>query len=366
MLLTINKKEFAEGVVLVSRFAEKKAGVAQALSGILLSANKEGVSLRATNLETSVSILLNGTIEEEGQVLVPGTVLKEIASSQTGTQPLKINFNNDIVTFSSGSSKSQLKTLSYEDFPGISLPESKTTSFSLSGAVFKSLIGAVVSCTSQSTIRPELASVYIRSEGGNIIAVATDSFRLAEKTITLKKNISPFSMLIPSKNALDLAQTIPDDECTIESNEHQCAVSWKNGLFTTRIINSTYPDYIQIIPKDFTSTAKVLKKDFEQSLKHSAVFSDSFQKIKLGFLKSEESVVLTAKNNDIGETEEKMNATIKGEDVELSVNHRYLSAPLSLITSDSIEIKSAGIGRPIIINGITDASYRYLVMPMNQ
>jgi DNA polymerase-3 subunit beta len=134
----------------------------------------------------------------------------------------------------------------------------------------------------------------------------------------------------------------------------------------TRLVNATYPDYTQIIPKTFTSTATVPKKDLEVALKQSAVFSDTFQKIKVSYEASKKQIVLTAKNNDIGETVERVHATISGDSIELAFNHKYLQAPLHSISTASIELKSAGIGRPLIMQGVGDTTYKYLVMPMNQ
>jgi DNA polymerase-3 subunit beta len=80
----------------------------------------------------------------------------------------------------------------------------------------------------------------------------------------------------------------------------------------------------------------------------------------------EKSILFSARNNDIGEAQEKIPAAVSGEEIELSFNHRYLSAPLSLMNTDSITISASGIGRAAIIRGTGDTSFLYLVMPMNQ
>jgi DNA polymerase-3 subunit beta len=199
MIVTILKKDFSDAVTLVSRFAEKRAGVAQALSGVALLAGGDGIKLRATNLETGIDITVPGTIEKQGVALIPGGILKEVAGSLSGSQPLTIEHIGDTITISSGSSRSVIKTLSYEEFPGISLPEDKISTFTISGVMLKELFQSVAPYASLSTIRPELASVLLKSEGGIITAVATDSFRLAEKSMQLKKSVDSFSFLIPAK-----------------------------------------------------------------------------------------------------------------------------------------------------------------------
>jgi DNA polymerase-3 subunit beta len=197
-------------------------------------------------------------------------------------------------------------------------------------------------------------------------AVATDSFRLAEKKMTVTGTVAPFSILIPAKNAIDIVQTLPEEEVEVLIDEHQCAFSWPGGIVTTRLVTVPYPDYTQIIPKQFVSEATLLRKDFEASLKRASIFSDSFQKVRVSFASGEKKIVFSARNSDVGESSESVPASITGDSIELSFNHRYLAAPLSLISSENLSLSAAGIGRPLIIKGMGDNSFLYLVMPMNQ
>jgi DNA polymerase-3 subunit beta len=259
-----------------------------------------------------------------------------------------------------------MKTLPYEDFPTLPIPEDPKTKFTLSGALIRSLVSSVAACASTSTVRPELASVFLSEEGGTLKAVATDSFRLAEKKISLTGAVKPFSILIPARNAMDIVQTLPDEEIVVSIDDHQCAFSWKNGVLTTRLVSASYPDYTQIIPKTSVATATILRKDLDAALRRAAVFSDTFQKVKLAFDTPGKRVVISSRNSDVGESSEALAGSLSGESVELSFNHRYLQAPLPLIASESVVLSAAGIGRPLVIKGSGDNSYLYLVMPMNQ
>lgn len=366
MVIILDKKEFAEAVQSVARFAQRTSASLPVLSGIAIIAGDDGIKLRATNLETGIDLSLAGTIKEPGVVALPAAVLREITASLSGSGPLTLEQSGSTVSVQSGTGKSTLKTLPYEDFPVLPLPESPKVSFSLPGAVLRSLISAVAGYASTSTVRPELASVLLKAEGGALTAVATDSFRLAEKKITLSGTVPPFSLLIPAKNALDIVQTIPDTDIGVSLDDHQCVFTWKGGLVTTRLVVANYPDYAQIIPKASVAEAVLLKKDFEAALKRTAVFSDAFQKVRLSFQVSDKKITLSSQNSDVGDSLESISGNISGESVELSFNHRYLGAPLSLITAESVTLSASGIGRAMIIRGTGDPSFLYLVMPMNQ
>jgi len=365
MIIVLDKKEFTDAVTTVSRFSERRSATLPALSGIALIANSEGISLRATNLETAIQLMVAGSVSKEGGVALPAQTLRDITSSFSGGGTCKLEHSGETVTITSGQAKSTIKTLPFDDFPTLPTPEAKTT-LTLPGVLLRSLVTTVGLCASPSTVRPELASVLLCAEGGSLKAVATDSFRLAEKKISIEKSVVPFSILIPAKNALDVVQTIPDEDIELTIDEHLCAFSWKTGTLTTRLVALSYPDYGQIIPKSFSATARVLRKDFESALRRASVFSDSFQKVKLAIDVDAKKLLFSARNSDIGESSEETPAQVSGESVELSFNHRYLQTPLPLITAESISVSSAGIGRPLVIQGEGDSSFLYLVMPMNQ
>lgn len=366
MNITLEKKEFIHAVSTVSRFAERKSATLPVLGSVTIEAEGGVIKFRATNLETSISLMVEGSIKTPGALSLPATILREITASLSGSGTLTLETTGDTAKISSGSLKSTLKTLPHEDFPSLEASDSPKTSFKLPGALLKSLIQSVATCASPSTVRPELASVLISAEGGVVKAVATDSFRLAEKKMSIAGSVKPFSMLIPAKNATDIAGTIPDDEVEVQADEHQASFKWAQGAVITRLVAANYPDYAQIIPKTASAEAQVLKKDFEASLRRTAVFSDAFQKIRLGFDPAKKQLNLSARNNDVGESSEQLPGALSGDALELSFNYRYLQTPLTLIGAESLTLSAAGIGRALIVRGAGDTSFLYLVMPMNQ
>jgi DNA polymerase-3 subunit beta len=366
MNITLEKKEFGDAVSTTSRFAERKSATLPVLGSVTIEAEGGKIWFRATNLETSITLEVPGQMKSAGVLSLPATILREITSSLSGTGTLTLESDGDTAKISSGSLKSVLKTLPSEDFPALEGTNTPKTSFTLPGTLVKSLIQSVASCASPSTVRPELASVLISAEGGVVKSVATDSFRLAEKKLSISGSVKPFSMLIPAKNAIDIASTIPDDDIEVKADDHQCTVTWKQGSITTRLVAANYPDYAQIIPKTSAAEAQVLKKDFDAALRRTAVFSDAFQKIRLGIDPGKKQVTLAAQNNDVGTSDEALPAAVKGDELTLSFNYRYLQAPISLIGAESLTLSAAGIGRALTVRGAGDSSFLYLVMPMNQ
>jgi DNA polymerase III subunit beta len=366
MNISIEKKLFSEAVHIVARFAERKSGTLPVLSAILLIAGDEGIKMRATNLETGIDLKVQGDSKAQGVVAIPATVLQQIAASLTGDGKITLEHSGDIVVLTTSTGKSSIKTVAYDDFPSIPFPENPKNRVVIPGVLVRTLFTSIASCASTSTVRPELASLYLSVEGGVLTAVATDSFRLAEKKVPLSGKGTQGKFLIPAKNAADIAQALPDEEVILSFDEHQCAFVSPHTMLVSRLTNATYPDYRQIIPKESVVEATILRKDVEAALKRTTIFSDAFQKIRIGFDPKKNIFSLSAKNADIGESAETIPARISGTALDLSFNHRYLSAALPLTTAESLSLTAAGPGRPLIIKGVGDTSLLYLVSPMNQ
>lgn len=366
MYISIENKIFITSVHTVARFAERRGATLPALASILILANDDGIKMRATNLEVGIDFKVVGKVKTFGAVAVPAVLLQQIASSLSGEGLVTLEHTGDILLITSGTGKLSLKTTPYDDFPSIPFPENPKHRLVLPATTLRTTLTSIAGCASISTIRPELASLFLSIEREALTAAATDSFRLAEKKIPLATSNVRGTFLIPAKNALEIAQALPDDDIIVSFDEHQCAFITSSLILVSRLTNAAYPDYHQIIPKESVVEATVLRKDFETALKRTSIFADSFQKIRLTFDQKKKNLTLFAHNTDLGESTETLGAQVTGETIQIAFNYRYLATILTLTTAENLSFSVAGIGRPLIIRGVGDTSLLYLVSPMNQ
>jgi DNA polymerase-3 subunit beta len=364
MRIFLDKKKFSDAVHTAARFAERRAAALPILSAILILAGDAGVKLRATNLETGIDLSVEGDCKEGGVVAVPAATLQQLAASFAGEGTLELEHAGELLRLKAGTARSTIKTLPYEDFPALPLPEGKNA-FTAPGGLLKELLAAIASCASTSSVRPELASVFFSLASGTLTLAATDSFRLVEKKLALGKGATG-KFLLPAKNATDIAQALPASEIKVSFDEHQCSFSFAGGAAVSRLTNAAYPDYQQIIPKEVAAEAIVLRKDLDAALKRATIFSDQFQKVTLAFDPKKKTLGILAKNQNIGESSDQIAAAGSGKELELSFNHRYLSSALALTSAESVALTAAGLGRPLLIRAQGDPSFLYLVSPMNQ
>jgi DNA polymerase-3 subunit beta len=353
----------------VSR-AEKVAGrnpTLPVLAGLHLEAKGSNLTIRATNLDLGISISLPVKVLEEGVVVVPAQVFSAFLNSLSKEKSITLSSDAQTLTIKTPSTNSAIKTLPAEEFPII--PAIKEGgNFSLPSHDLIAGIRSVVYASAVGSIKPELSSVCLLHEGESLVFVATDSFRLAEKKIKVKKIPDFNSLLIPQKNAVEIARIFEsvDDDISMSVQDNQIAFRAGNIYLTSRVIDGTFPDYKQIIPKEMTSKAIVLKQDLVSSLKTALIFSDAFNQLKFTVSPKEKLFEVEAKNQNIGENTHTIPAVLEGKDLTLAVNHRYFTDSFNSITADSVSLSFAGEGRPIVLEGVGDKTFKYLVMPMNR
>ncbi len=337
------------------------------LSGLYLDANQNSLTIKSTNLDIGLSISIPVKVTEPGIVVVPAHVTSSLISSLSKDRNINFTTKDQILEIKTTSTKTNIKTLPAEEFPVI--PEvSEDNAFSMPARDFIFGIRSVIYAAAVGSIKPELSSIAVIHEGEFLVFAATDSFRLAEKKIRIKKMPHFKQILIPQKNALEIIKIFDrgEEDLSISITEHQIALRSQGIYLTSRIIEGTFPDYRQIIPKGSTSSVTLLKQDLINSLKTSLIFSDSFNQLTLRLKSAEKTFEIESKNSTIGEIVHKVEGVIEGEALSINVNHRYFTDCFQSVTTDSLLLSFSGVAKPIIVQGVGDASFLYLVMPMNQ
>ncbi len=337
------------------------------LSCILLEVSKNKLYISATNLEVGIRFIVDVKDTEDGVVAVSGSVLSHIVSSFPNGTEINISTNEGYLIIDSSEGVSKIALQDKEDFPV--LPEvDGGDEITLPADKLKDAINAVSYCASVSTIKPELSSVFVHPNGSELITVATDSFRLAEKKVTLKDNIESEPFLIPAKSTSDLLRVLESvkGDVKLNVNKHQLYITLPNVYLTLRLVAGTFPDYTQIIPKEFETEATVLVFDFERAMRKATVFRDQFNQTTLTISPKDKKFVVYTKNDTIGETKDMLSAAVTGDDITISFNQRYLMDSLHSINSDSITLQFAGQSKPAIVRPVNNDGFLYLVMPMNR
>lgn len=365
MKLECKIENIKNGVSQVERITGKNLTL-PVLNSILLIASNKSLKLRATNLSLGIEVEIPAKIEKEGVLAISGAVLNGIFSNVFQNENVHLEASEGNLLIKTSKSKIKLKGQPSDDFPTI--PRVTGANFEIEAKKLIDGIKAVYYSSSPSDIKPEISSVYIYSNEDNLVFVSTDSFRLAEKKVKVKGLGEIPGILIPFKNVADILRVFGEFTGAIKVcfNKNQISFSSDNTYLTSRVIDGIFPDYRQIIPKDFITTATLLKQDLLNALKLSNIFSDKFNQVNLSIKPKEKAFELSSANNDIGENKTYLDAAIEGEDVSLSFNYKYFLDCFQSVTTDSLSLKLSGASKPIVISPVADSSFTYLIMPMNR
>lgn len=358
-------EQLLQAVSLANRFVERKPNL-PVLGSIFIAAEGSRLVLRATNLECGVEVSVPAKIAQEGVVAVPSATLAGFLGNARG-KSIMGEIQGGVLKLQTERVSASIKTTPHEDFP--ILPHvSASTSFTVKTADLARAIRSVVYCASVSAIKPELQSVLIYAEAGKLVTAATDSFRLAEKTVPLRSNGSVPQLLIPARNATELFRILETTtgDTEVYYNEHQISTHIGSVYYTSRLLDGAFPNYRQILPKTFSTEAVVLREDMAQALKSLSIFADKSSQVSFGVDPQSKTVLLSSRNPDVGEQVSTLKATVSGEQVAINFNGKYLADSLQPINGESVRLHSNGAGKPLLVKDTSDDSFFYLAMPMNR
>ncbi len=354
---------FIKAVQQVAR-ARSKVQTHSSLQDIHLEVNNHLLTLRATNLELfcEKSVPVKGIAN--GACLLQGETLLRILSTFSSKD---ITLTSEIVdgVFSITTEKGviEIKTTPYEDFP--TLPPQGDQLGTLSKENISTLLKEVSFCSAQTDIKPEISSVYVYTKDNAIYSVATDSYRLAEKTITNDKELD-FSFLIPEKHIGDILQILNDENGEILLSKSQNIISFTGETVTLSVhtITGNFPDYKQLFPKEFTTTVTLSKEELQKALLLTTFFNDQYSQVECIF--SNNVCTLHSKSEKVGQVTHTIKTSQEGEDIEVKYNNKFFLEVLPFIEGDTLVCTFTTPNRPVFIQSKQDITFTYLLMPLNR
>ena len=336
------------------------------LSSILFETKQTKLVLKATNLDLGIEIEVPAKIITPGQVAVAGSTLLGFLTN-LNAEKVEIELIEGTLHVSGGRASATIKTFASEEFPIIPRIAS-TKVLELDTAQFNDGLKSVWFSAAATSVKPELSSVYVYTEDEQMIFVATDSFRLAEKKVSAKKAKDLPGILIPFKNVNEIIKTLEmaGGNVLVSIDGNQISFEKESLYLISRVIDASFPDYRQIIPKESKTEVTLLKQDLISALKIANVFSDSFNQVVMKISPGQKLFELTTKNSQIGQNVTALDCALSGEDITISFNYKYIVDCFGSIKSDSVNLLFQGLGKPVLIKGVSDKAFQYIVMPMNK
>ena len=359
--ITCAKDELVQGLTLVGRAVSSRTAI-QILSGILLEARGEELTLAATDMELSLRATVPARVEDDGAVVLPGRTLVDIARLLPGEEvTIEHRASESVVHVASGSAGYTLQTYNAEDFPRLPEPAEAQT-FAVDREALLETIARVARAASRDEARPVLTGVLVQFAGDKLVMAATDSYRLAVKETTLGSPAPDLEAIVPSRALQELSRIPADgDEITLGVQENQVLFSVGGVWLTTRRIDGQFPSYRQLLPETFEHELIVSRAELLDVVRRAAVMIQRATPLQLRFAEGE--VTAVARTHEVGESKESMPVAYSGEPLEIGFNAEFLREGLESVEGDDVKMKLISPLRPAILTD-EGGDFTYLVMPI--
>ena len=375
MKLTCTQENLNKALNIVGKVVNKNITL-PILNNVLLKTEKGRLKLISTNLELGVDYWVGGKIEEEGEITIPTKLFANFISTiPSGNVEMKLK--GDVLSVKCGGYKTNIKGIDAKEYPLTPKIEMKPI-FKIKSSDFKKALFQVLPSVSNSESRIEITGVFMdlsKLDKNKLTLVATDSYRLAEKTLKLEKeNINKEmlsllenikSVIIPKNTIQEVVRDLDDENEMVEVtiSENQILFNFGNTSVISRLIEGKYPDYKQIIPDKFESEVKIRINEIVNAIKVASLFANiSSNSVELKLSPGSKMLEINAETSDIGSNNSKISAEISGKDLEVVYNHRYLIDGFNSLFGDKAVLKINGEGMPTILSSDTDKSFLYVIM----
>ncbi len=345
MNFTITRQNLHTGLAAVSASIPSKTTL-PVLSNILFEAKADGVWMSGTDLDVAVRVKVLADVKEESSLTAPGKKLQEIAR-ELPDEPVEITTRGDQIELKCGRSQFKLNGLPADEFPTLAEVDF-SGGLTVTGKDLNSLIHHTAFAVSTEESRPILNGVLWELRDGEMKMVATNGHRLARMGVKVPATGTPSADFIVPPAALSQVQRLFEDADDIEvaRSENHLGFRASSTEVYTRLIEGTYPNYDQVIPRDNDKSAVIDKKPFESAVRRMAVVaSDQTHRIRLKFEPGR--VHLNVLTPDLGEGHDELEVGYEGEELEIGFNANYLLEVLRYMPTRRGEglVQGAGAGR---------------------
>lgn len=360
------QEKLATAIQLVARVATTKSSL-PILANLHLAAGKGEVQVAATDLEVGVTTTVGAKVIAEGALTLPARLLVDFITHNTD-ETVTVQSTGTTAEFTSERYQATIPGMDAAEFPLIPEPGKEETT-TLPASLLKRGLADVAFAAALDDSRPVLNGVLMRASAAALTLAATDSYRLAERQITLPKKVTnSVAAIVPSRCVAELIRLLPDDESVLTRlslTASQLSLEFEQTRVVSRLVEGTYPDYAQIIPKEPTTTATARLVDIKQAVTMASLFArDVAHHVRFQLDPKKGAFTVTVAGSAAGTSAATISAELEGEQLEIAFNARFVLDALSSLGGETITLNFQGTDRPVVISQPDRTDYLNLVMPL--
>ena len=372
MKFTIKKEVLMDALNKVSK-AISSRNVIPVLAGIKFDLTNKKLILTASDNDITIQTFINCDdeeiikVKEEGSIIIQGKYILDIVR-KLPDKYINIEVVDELkILIYTENSEFNLNGISESEYPNIDLVESKSH-IELLPSVLKEIVNQTAFATSIDENKAILNGINFNIIGDMLECNATDSYRLARKVIKLEKSSKENqNIVIPSRNLVEFTRIIDDSEEMIEIHifNNKILFKYQNLLFQSRLINGTYPNTSNLLPKDYLVKLHFNIHEFYDVVDRVSILTSDKDKNTVTLETDGNNLIMKSSSAEIGRVEEKMTITKDQDiDVKVSFSSKYMMDALKSFTTDTVELHFVGEIKPILLKSSLDETLTQLVLPI--
>ena len=375
MKVTVLQENLARGLGIVSRAVSPRSTL-PVLANILIASDEGRLRLSATNLELGITCWIAARVEEEGSTTVPARTFADLVNALPSDQvKLTLDISTQTLNVRGGTSTNDIKCIDAQEFPPMPVPDLKGA-VQLNVGDFKEMIQQVAFAASTDESRPVLMGVLLQVENDKLTLAAADGFRLSVRKAVLSSPApAPVTAIIPARALTELARVASDGEEPIymvaPKGRGQVVFRVKDVEVVSQLIDGTFPDYQQIIPRHYKSRTLVSTASLLKACKQAEIFAregSNVARLNIRTANGEmqpSEVEISATSEETGKNETIVEATVDGSGVLIAFNVKFLREALEIIKSPNVALETSASNAPGVIRPVGNDDFLHVIMPMH-
>ena len=369
MKFTVERTTFFKALLHAQSIVEKKNTI-PILANVKITADSDGIKLQSTNTDIEVVERIDGMVDTKGSVTASATKLYVIASKLHDGSQISFSYDEKSgqLKGKSGSTKFSLMTLPVEEF--YAMPDSELPfTFSMAGAELRDIVNRTSFAVATEETRHYLTGIYMHDNSKDrdktLRVAATDGHRLACLEVTLPEGAEGIpGVIIPKKTMQEVVKLMDgtDQDVEISLSQNRIRFNLKDIVFTSKLIEGTYPDYEKVIPTNNDKRMEVSAADMKSAVDKASAFSEKARGIKVFIGKGKVNVSTNIPEE--GGLDDEIDSDYNDEAIEFSFNHKYLLDILEQVKSGRAAFTFSDSPSPVVIYDGEDTTSVYVLMPM--
>ncbi|NLG50310.1 MAG: DNA polymerase III subunit beta [Chloroflexi bacterium] len=374
MKVSCLQENLAKGLSIVSRAVATRSTL-PVLSNILLATDESRLKLSSTNLEIGINCWIGAKVSEVGSITVPARLLSDLVNSLPADRiDLELITRTQTLNLKCGRFEANIKGIDAQEFPLILVPE-EDTSVRLDSDVLRQMVDQVAFAASADESRPVLTGVQVDLGKDGVTMAAADGYRLSVRKVELDQPVErPMSVIVPARALQELRRISTEEEGPVDMlvapNRNQVFFHMQNADLVSQLVEGSFPDYNQLIPKSWATKIVVTTADFLKSVRMAFIFArDAANVVRLQIIPNEEGgpgrLVVTATSAEHGDNVSELDCTVEGPPIDVAFNARYLLDALNVIDTAQISLETRDPSSPAVIRPVGGSEFVHIIMPMH-